>query len=241
MDINHLQELIELEDTYWWHIAKRELVTSLLVENVLPPARVVEGGIGSARNLEEFQKLGYQVAGLDLLEDAVLQARSRGIDDAHVHDLAENWPFDSGTVDAVVLLDVLEHIEHPVQVLRHAGRVLSASGRIVFTVPAYPWLYGDWDEQLGHFRRYTKQLVRSQVEAAGLTIEWLSFWNAFSLPAAAAVRSYQRCFPRQRAAEFPRVNPLVNRMLQRMAAMERWCLHRAPVPFGLSLVGVLAK
>jgi SAM-dependent methyltransferase len=239
MDTDHLQELVELEDR--WHIAKRQLITSLVCEHVPPPARIVEGGVGSARNLDEFQRQGYQVTGLDVLPEAVAQGWSRGVDDVRVHDLGERWPFEEEAVGAVVLLDVLEHMRDPVQVLRHASRVLERHGRVVFTVPAYPWLFGDWDRQLGHYRRYTPAELRSQARAAELKVEWLSYWNAFSMPAAVAVRGFQRCFPRRRPAEFPRVNPIVNNMLLGMAAVERWCPQRCTVPLGPALVGVLAK
>lgn len=241
MDTDHLQELVELEDSYWWHVAKRQLITSLVTDHISPPARIVEGGVGSARNLEEFQQQGYQVTGLDILPAAVEHGRQRGVSDVRLHDLAKPWPLADESVAAVVLLDVLEHIRDPAAVLQNARRTLQSDGRIVFTVPAYPWLFGDWDSRLGHYRRYTPSELRAQADEAQLNVQWMSYWNAFSLPAAIAVRGYQRLFPRRRAAEFPRVKPLVNSALLRLAACERWCLQYRAAPFGLSLVGVLSK
>ena len=242
MDPSHLDELIQLEDSYWWHIAKRELVVSLLQKHFPAPGRIVEGGIGSSRNLVEFQKLGYQVTGFDIMPDAVENGRRRGIEDVRVHDLAETWPLPEGSVDVVVLLDVIEHLADPVQVLHSASAALQPAGGMIVTVPAYPWLFGDWDRRLGHFRRYTAKTLRQDAEGAGLQVRWLQHWNAFSLPPALMVRGYQRCFPRDRAAEFPRVSPLINRTLLTLAGVERWCMERRlPVPFGLSLVGVLSK
>lgn len=40
MKPDHLQELAELEDTYWWHVAKQQLITSLLAK-FAPSARTV--------------------------------------------------------------------------------------------------------------------------------------------------------------------------------------------------------
>ena len=45
MDPSHLQELVTLEDSYWWHVAKRQLVISLLEKYCPAPGRLVEGGI----------------------------------------------------------------------------------------------------------------------------------------------------------------------------------------------------
>jgi SAM-dependent methyltransferase len=241
MEQSHLAELIELEESYWWHVAKRQLVRDLLQAHFPPPGILVEGGIGSARNLVEFQQLGYDVQGFDILPAAVEHAKSRGVPQVALHDLSQPWPLASESVRVAVLLDVLEHLEHPVQVLRHIAAVLQPAGGVLLTVPAYPWLYGDWDQSLGHFRRYTADTLRQHATEAGLTVAWLSHWNSFSLPAAIAVRGYQRCRPRRRAADFPRVSPLVNRLLFKLAFWERRWLRRCVAPFGLSLVGVLRK
>ena len=41
MDPSHLKELVTLEDSYWWHVAKRQLVTRLLEQYCPPPGRLV--------------------------------------------------------------------------------------------------------------------------------------------------------------------------------------------------------
>ncbi len=241
MEANHLDELIELEDSYWWHVAKRRLVIDLLQTHIPPPGILVEGGVGSARNLVEFQRLGYDVHGFDILPAAIEHAKSRGLQRVAQHDLSEPWPLPRESVRVAVLLDVLEHLVDPVHVLQHVASVLQPRGGIIVTVPAYPWLYSDWDKSLGHFRRYTAASLRQHATEAGLTVEWLSHWNSFTLPAAIAVRGYQRCVPRKRKSDFPRVSPLMNRMLFTLASCERRWLRKCRAPFGLSLVGVLRK
>jgi SAM-dependent methyltransferase len=240
MQVAHLEELAELEDSYWWHIAKRQLALELLDEYAAAPGRLVEGGIGSGRNLLAFRERGYDVTGLDIMPEAVSRASQRGLSIAQ-HDLSEPWPFAESSLRAVVLLDVLEHIADPIAVLRNVRRVLSPGGAAIITVPAYQWLYSDWDAALGHYRRYTRQMLRSQAEQAGMKIRRLSHWNGFTLPAAMAVRGYQRLRPAQRAAEFPRVSRLTNAFLLGCAAGERALLHLLPVPCGLSIVGVCSR
>lgn len=238
MQAAHLQELIDLEDSYWWHVAKRELAVSLLTKHFPAPGRLVEGGVGSARNLLAFQHAGYEVSGFDVMPEAVEFARHRGLN-VSLHDLAQPWPVEEQSLRAVVLLDVIEHVDDPVAVLTHARKALAPGSGAVVTVPAYPWLFGDWDKALGHFRRYTCEMLQAQAQEAGFEVSQVSHWNAFTLPAALAVRSCQRIFPAGRAAEFPRVSPWTNRMLLHCAAAERWMLRHAPIPCGLSVVGVL--
>ena len=241
MDPSHLDELIELEDNYWWHVAKRELVTNIVTREFPAPATLVEGGIGSARNLVEFKKLGYDVVGFDLMPESVEHAKQRGLDRCEVHDLGTPWPLEENSVDVVLMLDVLEHVEFPVTVMEHIKNVLRPGGGLVFTVPCYPWLYSDWDKSLGHFRRYTQKEMRSQAASAGLNVKFMSHWNGFTLPAALAVRGYEKVFPRQRKPEFPRVSPMMNRTLLTMAKLERGWVKAIGMPAGLSLVGVLTK
>ncbi|MBX3443088.1 MAG: class I SAM-dependent methyltransferase [Planctomyces sp.] len=241
MQVAHLQELAHLEDGYWWHVAKRELVTELLLRHAPPPGRLIEGGVGACRNLLAFQELGYDVTGYDIMPEAVELGRQRGLDDVRQHDLGCPWPSDRRDARAIILLDVVEHVPDPVRVLGNARDALADDGVLIVTVPAYQFLYGDWDRALGHFRRYTAAMLRRHAVEAGLQVRQLTHWNSFTLPAAIAVRGLQRMRPSRRAAEFPRVSEGTNRLLQRCAAAERWMLHRCGVPCGLSVVGVLTR
>jgi SAM-dependent methyltransferase len=241
MDPRHLDELIRLEESYWWHVAKRRLALALLERFAPPPGRVVEGGIGSGRQLLACRDQGYSVSGFDVLPAAVLTARERGLDDVRLHDVCEPWPLRPASVRAVLLLDVLEHLPDPLAALQHATRALEPGGAVVLTVPACPWLFGEWDRVLGHHRRYTARELRRQAREAGFHVELLKHWNSFTLPAAIAVRGCERLRGRRRAAEFPRVHPITNRLLLRCADLERRLIGFAPVPCGLSLVAVLRK
>lgn len=241
MDAAHLQELVELEEHHWWHVAKRRLASGLLRRYAPPPGLLIEGGVGSCRNLIEFRRLGYEVAGLDVMPEAVGLAHERGLDGVRQHDLCDPWPFEANQARAVVLLDVIEHVPEPVAALRNAHEVLAPGGAAVVTVPAYQWLFGEWDRTLGHHRRYTGHMLRAQSEEAGLHVRLLKHWNAFTLPAAVAVRGIQRLRRNSGGAAFPRVSRWTNRMLLRCAGVEQWLIDRGPVPCGLSLVGVLQK
>ncbi|MCH2211215.1 MAG: class I SAM-dependent methyltransferase [Fuerstiella sp.] len=241
MDPGHLRQLVELEDNYWWHVAKRKLVVRLLSRFAPAPGRLVEGGIGSGRNLVEFSRLGYDVTGFDLMPESVNHVRQRGIEDVRIHDLESPWPVDSDSLKAVVLLDVLEHVRNPVRVLNHIHDSLAEDGSVFITVPACPWLYGPWDEQLGHFRRYTIREFRKQAKESGFRVQWLNHWNSFTLPAALAVRGWEKIFPLRTQPDFPKVSGFTNRMLLTAAAAERCCMDIPGIPAGLSLVGVLRK
>ena len=241
MDPKHLVQLSELEDTYWWHVAKRQMVTKLVEQHFPAPNGLVEGGIGSCRNLLTFQERGYDVTGFDISEQAVEYGKAKGIENVAVHDLGQPWPVAEGSQGAVVLLDVLEHVEDPALVLSHARKILKPDGGVVFTVPAHPWLFSNWDERLGHYRRYTTEMLEEQAKAANFKVEWMTYWNAWSLPVAIMMRTVERMRKQDRVPEFPHVSPALNRMLLGFAKCERWWMNKMKVPCGLSLVGVLRK
>lgn len=241
MDPKHLEELIAVENGYWWHVAKRELVLQVLRRHFPAPARLIEGGIGGGANLLAYRAEGYEVSGFDVMPDAVTHCRSLGVENVRVHDLEQPWPVEGPPARVVVLLDVIEHVAQPVDVLRNAAATLDKNGGIVVTVPAIPALMGPWDRMLGHHRRYSRRLLREQAVEAGLRVDWLSSWNAFTLPAAVAVRMMEKVGRSSRTAEFPRVSPRLNRLLIALARTERRVITATCVPMGLSLIGVLKR
>jgi ubiquinone/menaquinone biosynthesis C-methylase UbiE len=58
---------------------------------------------------------------------------------------------------AVGIFDVLEHLPNPETVLREIYRVLKPGGVLLTSVPAYQWLFSDFDLRIGHFRRYSRK------------------------------------------------------------------------------------
>ena len=91
MDPKHLEELIAVERSYWWHVAKRELVTDLLLRHFPPPARLVEGGVGGGANLLACRDLGYRRVGLRPdARAAVEHCRKLGVEDVRTHDLEQS-------------------------------------------------------------------------------------------------------------------------------------------------------
>lgn len=241
MDCAHLDELIKIEQTYWWHIAKQELLLKLLQRFCRPPARIVEGGIGGGNTLHTLSQLGYQVSGLDIIPEAIEHCRKIGISDVQVANLEQPWPLEQGTYDAAVLLDVIEHCDDASAALRNARDVLKPEGKVIVSVPAYQFLMGPWDLKLGHKRRYTSGMLRDHAGAAGLKVEWLSYWNSFSLPPAVVVRTFERLCVADRGSEFPRVPDAINKTFIALSAAERAIMDKVSLPAGLSIMGVLSR
>jgi hypothetical protein len=65
-------------------------------------------------------------------------------------------------VDVVCLIDVLEHIKDDKAEIFKITGFLKPFSKVVIVVPAYKFLYSDFDRSVGHFRRYSKnELIKT--------------------------------------------------------------------------------
>jgi SAM-dependent methyltransferase len=79
--------------------------------------------------------------------------------------------------DTVVAVNVLEHVERPVEFLRAAHRTLAPGGALLLLVPALPSIYGSLDAAFDHYRRYTRAELRRSLHESGFEIETLHYLN----------------------------------------------------------------
>jgi SAM-dependent methyltransferase len=83
-----------------------------------------------------------------------------------------------GDWNAIVSVNVLEHIEHDESELaKYAALLRPAAGRLCILVPARPEIYAPIDKDFGHFRRYTKPELRRKLTEAGFKITRLHYYN----------------------------------------------------------------
>jgi len=101
-------------------------------------------------------------------------------------------PLPSSSIDGIVLLNVLEHIEDHRGAVEQVARLLKPGGVAVLEVPAEPGLYDIYDRYLHHFRRYRLSELRELVTGAGLTMVEQSHLGFFVYPAFAAVKLRNR-------------------------------------------------
>jgi hypothetical protein len=79
--------------------------------------------------------------------------------------------------DSIIYVNVLEHIEDDEVELGAIHTTLSDHGRVFLFVPALPWLFGAFDERVGHHRRYTKGELEGKLKRAGFQIVVSSYFD----------------------------------------------------------------
>ena len=58
--------------------------------------------------------------------------------------------------DAILYIDVLEHVADDAEELARAAQYLEPGGVVIVVAPAYQWLFSPFDAAIGHYRRYTR-------------------------------------------------------------------------------------
>jgi len=86
------------------------------------------------------------------------------------------------SVDTVVCLNLLEHIEDDMQALRNIYLALRTDGRAIILVPHGEALFGTLDTALGHLRRYSHAALQQRLEEAGFQVEKILNFNRVSSP-----------------------------------------------------------
>lgn len=87
--------------------------------------------------------------------------------------------------DTIIYIDVMEHIEHSLEEVALAKERLSQDGRLIILAPAFNWLYNAFDKRIGHFRRYNKTIMRSEIDGR-LVEEKLFYLDSIGLLASVA-------------------------------------------------------
>lgn len=89
-------------------------------------------------------------------------------------------PAAEGRFDAILYVNVVEHIADDAAELARAYDRLAPGGTLLILVPAHQWLFGPFDAAIGHLRRYSRTRLR-QVLPAGGHVRRLVYLDSLSL------------------------------------------------------------
>lgn len=97
-------------------------------------------------------------------------------------------PLPDNSIDVLVMLNVLEHIEQDEKALLQIKRILRPGGLLILEVPAGPHLYDVYDKFLRHFRRYQLSALEKVLKKIEFKIEKKSHLGVFIYPFFARVK-----------------------------------------------------
>jgi SAM-dependent methyltransferase len=226
----------ELEETHWWYVGRRRIITSFVKEICAQITgrrpHILDVGCGTGANLKTLSEFG-DAEGVDVSQDAIDFCRERGLTNVKLG-AAEELPYESGTFDLVTALDVVEHLDDDVGGLREMHRVLRPGGRALIFVPTFMWLWGVQDVVSNHRRRYTLPELRRAMVAAGFEVERMTYANITFLPPVFLIRMLMRITGMKTDTE-ARINiPIFNPLFARILGAETTFLRFMNFPVGVS-------
>jgi SAM-dependent methyltransferase len=146
--------------------------------------RILEIGCGNGIVMHQFEnQLNYTVDGCDLNLKALNLAR-KGKGRLMLYNIYDKNPDLLKKYSAVLLMDVIEHIDDDVDFLKTATRYLKPGGIVVINVPALMSLFSNYDREAGHVRRYDKKMLSEVFEKAGISTLKMVYWGGSLLPVA---------------------------------------------------------
>lgn len=249
-DPSYFAHLFAIEERHFWFRSRNAVLTTILRQE-LPSegGTVLEVGCGTGNVLRILAGAAPSalVIGMDSFAEGLAFARSRTNSplvqgDMHAPPFATKF-------DLIGLFDVLEHLPDDLQALQDLHEMLDTNGALVITVPAFPSLWSYFDEASHHYRRYTAKTLANQLMAAGLRIDYLTYYMAPIFPLVwlgrrlASLRgeaSEERT--RQLAVNELRIIPGVNAAISGILMIERHIVRsRLQLPFGTSLLAIARR
>lgn len=80
--------------------------------------------------------------------------------------------FNDKRFDALICINVLEHIKDDARALDNMLKLLRNKGNMILLVPIYDFLYGEIDKTIGHFRRYNPEELIARIKDLGFIITY---------------------------------------------------------------------
>ena len=233
MDLKEREALGDSADTHWYYVSKAQMVARLLPEKT---HEILDVGAGVGWFSRWFVDNGYAHHATCVdpgYEAERTENRGNGQQISYVRSICHS------DADVVLLMDVLEHVDDDIGLLKEYWGKTRPGATFVITVPAFEFLWSAHDEYLDHRRRYTCARLAETIAFTGTRPEKMHYFFASIFPIAAALRFLRR---KQQTPSsdlrpaLPAINTLLTRVLGVEAKLSGW--NRLG---GLSVVAVLRK
>jgi SAM-dependent methyltransferase len=221
----------------FWSLARHAIVSDALRYAARtglrsPSGRIVEVGCGPGIVVNALRAEGHDVWGVELGTPEVRPAAAAYVTTGiPAQDLEAQF---RASVDTVLLLDVIEHIQDDVSFLKSIVSAFPNCRCFIVSVPARKEAWSNYDEHYGHFRRYTRRTLARALNEAGLTPRRTRYFFRALYGAALLIKAFGR--KRTVALRAPRHLGL-QRLLALAFRLEDRVLGSSPFP-GLSLLSI---
>ncbi|MDH5749070.1 MAG: class I SAM-dependent methyltransferase [Rhodospirillales bacterium] len=153
----------------FWNLARNMVIADTLRGIGADTSKILEVGCGTGIVVSYLRKQGMDCTGAELGNPTLVpDIKDHVVTGRDYRDLPQHT---LESVETLLLLDVIEHIEAPVPFLKEARSLMPNLRRILITVPARKEVWSNYDDYNRHFRRYNRQDLKSELSSAGFEIE----------------------------------------------------------------------
>ncbi|UVK89781.1 class I SAM-dependent methyltransferase [Pseudomonas sp. B21-051] len=215
MDLKETDILGDSIGEHWYYCSKAAATRRLLGD--APITRILDVGAGSGFFSHHLltQTAAQEAWCVDISYPADSHASTAGKPVHYRRDI------DAIDADLVLLMDVLEHVDDDLGLLKAYVDKVPSGSRFLMTVPAFQFLWSGHDDFLEHKRRYTLPQFETLARDAGLTVQRGAYYFGAVFPIAAALRLLPKG-PQAAApqSQLKRHHPLVNGVLKTLCSLE---------------------
>ena len=235
MDNKTFSRQIKNQKKHWWFQARKKIIDQIISSiNLKKKNNILDFGAGSGVNLDMLRKHGL----VDIHEQNKY-ARAIIKKEKKIKNLYSTLKIKKNFYDLILLADVIEHVKQPKELLKDLKKFLKKDGHILITVPAYQFLFSKKDKVLGHYRRYNKELLKT--ELSGFKVENISYFNTFLCIPIIIMTMLNKFLKRDYIKQVETTpNFILNKLCYIIFASEKYFIKYFNLPFGISIY-ILAK
>ena len=163
-----------------YQIEEQRYISARIIEKVIPFKSYgtwLNVGFGNGSLLFTADEYGFELIGADLKKDGVAALQNLGIQ-AHC-DLVQNIDFEK-SLSVVSMMDVLEHIAYPKEVLISLYSKMDGDGCLLISMPnSESWLWKLWGKEnrnpyfnsIEHYHNFSNTRLVSLLNECGFNIK----------------------------------------------------------------------
>jgi len=214
--------------THWYYQAKLSGIRNMVQRYLVDGMRIIDVGAGSGF---------FSIALANGLSSPSIVCLDPHYSDERTEQggaLRFVRSLDEPIGDLYLFIDVLEHVDDDLSLLRQYVDYAPTGSVVVVSVPAFQSLWSAHDVFLEHRRRYRMQAVKRLAEESGIEVTDARYLFGSIFPAAWLIRRIRRS--KEPRSDMKTASSVVNKLLTRLLIAEHRILENRL--FGLSVVVV---